>query len=94
LLEAGEIREMVQNAINLLSSVYREVLVLRDLQRLTIKETMTILGISEAAVKTRLHRAACSYETAWRLGSTVVGSKGNRIEKLDRGEWEGQHENN
>jgi len=57
LLETKEIREMVQNAINLLSSVYREVLILRDVQLLTIKETMAILGISEAAVKTRLHRA-------------------------------------
>jgi len=57
LLEVSEIRETLLNAINLLSSTYREVLVLRDVQLLSIKETTTILGISEAAVKTRLHRA-------------------------------------
>jgi RNA polymerase sigma-70 factor (ECF subfamily) len=41
----------------LLEENYREVLILRDVQRLSIKETTTILGISEGSVKTRLHRA-------------------------------------
>jgi RNA polymerase sigma-70 factor, ECF subfamily len=57
LLEQNEIRQTVQDAINGLSPRYREVLVLRDLQHLSIKETATILGISEPSVKTRLHRA-------------------------------------
>jgi RNA polymerase sigma-70 factor, ECF subfamily len=57
LLEQDEIRQAVQGAINLLSSHYREVLVLRDVEHLSIKETMIILGVSEATVKTRLHRA-------------------------------------
>ncbi|HWO32506.1 MAG TPA: sigma-70 family RNA polymerase sigma factor [Candidatus Acidoferrum sp.] len=57
LLEQDEIRQAVQSAINLLSSHYREVLVLRDVEHLSIKETMIILGVSEATVKTRLHRA-------------------------------------
>jgi RNA polymerase sigma-70 factor (ECF subfamily) len=57
LLEQKEIRQAVQNAINSLSPSYREVLVLRDVQHLSIKETSTILGISEPNVKTRLHRA-------------------------------------
>jgi RNA polymerase sigma-70 factor, ECF subfamily len=57
LLEQKEIRQAVQNAINSLSPSYREVLVLRDIQHLSIKETSTILGISEPNVKTRLHRA-------------------------------------
>jgi RNA polymerase sigma-70 factor, ECF subfamily len=56
-LESDEMRKMVQNAINLLAAIYREVLILRDVQLLTVKETMIILGISEATVKTRLHRA-------------------------------------
>jgi RNA polymerase sigma-70 factor (ECF subfamily) len=57
LLEQNEIRQAVQNAINSLNPSYREVLVLRDIQHLSIKETSTILGISEPSVKTRLHRA-------------------------------------
>lgn len=57
LLEQKEIRQAVHDAINSLSTAYREVLILRDVQRLTIKETTEILGISAASVKTRLHRA-------------------------------------
>ena len=57
LLEQNETRQAVQDAITSLSSTYREVLVLRDVQNLSIKETSTILGISEPNVKTRLHRA-------------------------------------
>ena len=57
LLEQNEIRQAVQDAINSLSPSYREVLVLRDVQHLSIKETSTVLGISEPNVKTRLHRA-------------------------------------
>ena len=56
-LEQNEIRQAVQDAINSLSPEYREVLILRDIQHLSIKETSTILGISEPNVKTRLHRA-------------------------------------
>src|SRR6266481_2999558 len=57
LLEESETRQAIQNAIASLSPCYREVLILRDLQNLSIKETMTILGLSKAAVKTRLQRA-------------------------------------
>jgi RNA polymerase sigma-70 factor, ECF subfamily len=56
-LEENEIRQAVQDAISSLSTNYREVLILRDVQRLRIKETTTILGVSEGSVKTRLHRA-------------------------------------
>ena len=48
----------MQDAINSLSPTYREVLMLRDLQHLSTKETSTILGILETSVKTRLHRAS------------------------------------
>ncbi len=82
LLEAGEIREMVQNAINLLSSVYREVFVLRDLQRLTIKETMAILGISEPAVKTRLHRARLLLRDSLAPGLDGCWIKGQAYRKV------------
>jgi RNA polymerase sigma-70 factor, ECF subfamily len=57
LLKENEIRQAVQDAISSLSANYREVLILRDVQRLSIKETTTVLGISEGSVKTRLHRA-------------------------------------
>jgi RNA polymerase sigma-70 factor (ECF subfamily) len=56
-LEENEIRRAIEKAIDALSCIYREVLILRDLQHLSTKETSTILGIPEPSVKTRLHRA-------------------------------------
>jgi len=77
-LESDEMRKIVQNAINLLAAIYREVLMLRDVQLLTVKETMMLLGISEGAVKTRLHRArlllrhslAPRFDGCWIRGQT------------------------
>jgi RNA polymerase sigma-70 factor, ECF subfamily len=56
-LERKEIREMLRAAICGLSPIYREVLLLRDVEELSIEETATALTISVASVKTRLHRA-------------------------------------
>lgn len=47
----------VAEAIAGLPSEAREVVVLRDVQGLSTRETAKILGISEGAVKVRLHRA-------------------------------------
>ena len=57
LLEEDEVRNALQNAINSLSPTYRDVVVLRDVQNLSIKDTAAVLGIPEGSVKTRLHRA-------------------------------------
>ncbi|MGB9430924.1 MAG: sigma-70 family RNA polymerase sigma factor, partial [Candidatus Acidiferrum sp.] len=56
-LENRELREMLQQAIESLPPKYRAVLVLRDVEHLTIRETADVLGITEANVKTRLSRA-------------------------------------
>jgi|SRR5208282_705448 len=56
-LENRELRETLQQAIESLPAKYRAVLVLRDVEHLTIRETADILGITEANVKTRLSRA-------------------------------------
>ena len=82
LLEVCEIRETLLNAINLLSSTYREVLVLRDVQLLSIKETTTILGISEAAVKTRLHRARLLLRDSLAPGFDGFWIKGQTYRKV------------
>ena len=57
LLEEDEIRKALESAIHALSPVFREVVTLRDIQSLSIRETAKILGISAGAVKTRLRRA-------------------------------------
>ena len=56
-LERKEVREKLKGALASLGQIYREVFVLRDIQQLSIEETSKALGISAAAVKTRLLRA-------------------------------------
>jgi len=56
-LERKEIREQLVAALASLGEKYREVFVLRDVQQLSIDQTAKSLGISAAAVKTRLLRA-------------------------------------
>jgi RNA polymerase sigma-70 factor, ECF subfamily len=56
-LERKEIREKLAEAVGSLGQIYREVFVLRDMEQLSIEETAKALGISIAAVKTRLSRA-------------------------------------
>jgi RNA polymerase sigma-70 factor, ECF subfamily len=56
-LERAEIRQKLAEALASLNDIYRDVFVLRDVQHLSIEETSKALGISIAAVKTRLLRA-------------------------------------
>ncbi|MGP0062180.1 MAG: sigma-70 family RNA polymerase sigma factor [Isosphaeraceae bacterium] len=56
-LLAAELRDRVRAALETLEPRDREVLVLRYLEQLTSKEIAAVLGISEAAVKTRHRRA-------------------------------------
>jgi RNA polymerase sigma-70 factor (ECF subfamily) len=56
-LERKEIREMLQKAISQLPEIYREVLLLRDVEEVNIADTAEALGVSTGLVKTRLLRA-------------------------------------
>ena len=56
-LERIEVREKLAQALSSIGEIYREVLVLRDMEQLSIEETAKALGISTASVKTRLLRA-------------------------------------
>src|SRR5215469_9938073 len=56
-LEREEIRNLIQQAVEQLPDIYREVVLLRDVEELTISETAETLNISIASVKVRLHRA-------------------------------------
>jgi RNA polymerase sigma-70 factor (ECF subfamily) len=56
-LENKELREALQQAINKLPKKYRMALVLRDMEGLSAGETGAVMGLSERAVKSRLHRA-------------------------------------
>jgi len=56
-LEQKELRDALHRAMDSLPEKYRTVLILRDVQHLSINETAEVLGLSESNVKTRLLRA-------------------------------------
>jgi RNA polymerase sigma-70 factor, ECF subfamily len=56
-IQTTELRDRVRAAIEELPPVYREVLILRDIEELDTRAAAEHLGIGESAVKTRLHRA-------------------------------------
>jgi RNA polymerase sigma-70 factor, ECF subfamily len=56
-LERKEVREQLNKALYDLPDKYREIFLLRDVQRLDEGEAAEVLGISRAAAKARLHRA-------------------------------------
>jgi RNA polymerase sigma-70 factor (ECF subfamily) len=56
-LERREVRALLQRAIEELSPIYREVVVLRDIEEFSVEETAGALAISISSVKVRLHRA-------------------------------------
>lgn len=55
--EKKELHAALQKAIGELPHIYREILLLRDVEQLNLAETMEVLEIGESAVKTRHHRA-------------------------------------
>lgn len=57
LLQKSETREIVRRSIDRLPETYRSVLLLRDIEELTTEEAARLLGVTENAVKIRLHRA-------------------------------------
>ncbi|MBC7172926.1 MAG: sigma-70 family RNA polymerase sigma factor [Polyangiaceae bacterium] len=60
---AKQVEEALERAIGALEPMYREVLVLRDIEGLSAPEVAEVLGLSVQAVKSRLHRARISVRT-------------------------------
>jgi len=56
-LERQEICRLLQEAVAELPDSFRQVVILRDVEELSVNETAEALGISIALVKVRLHRA-------------------------------------
>jgi RNA polymerase sigma-70 factor (ECF subfamily) len=59
-LASKEIQQALETAIRDLEPMYREVLLLRDVEGLTAAEVARVTGVSVQAVKSRLHRARLS----------------------------------
>jgi len=53
----GQIRELLQSAVDRLPAAYRSVFMLREVEQMSTAETAECLSLSEEAVKTRLHRS-------------------------------------
>src|SRR5277367_529751 len=56
-IERDEVRKLIQQAVDQLPDIYREVFLLRDVEELSINEAAEALRISIPSVKVRLHRA-------------------------------------
>ncbi|WP_317891700.1 sigma-70 family RNA polymerase sigma factor [Acidicapsa acidisoli] len=56
-IERDEVRKLIQQAVDRLPDIYREVFLLRDVEELSINEAAEALKISIPSVKVRLHRA-------------------------------------
>jgi RNA polymerase sigma-70 factor (ECF subfamily) len=64
--ERGELRRALERSVRALPFAYRAPLVLRDIEGLSTREAAQILGVSEAALKSRLHRARTRVRKALR----------------------------
>ncbi len=54
--DSGIKEELIQKALLKVKPVYREAVVLRDIQGLTYEEIAEILGVNEGTVKSRINR--------------------------------------
>lgn len=63
-LAGRQVDRALEGAITGLEPIYREVLLLRDVEGLTAPEVAEVLGVSVQAVKSRLHRARVAVRDA------------------------------
>jgi RNA polymerase sigma-70 factor, ECF subfamily len=63
-LERQELRVLLDQTIAGLPEIYRNVVLLRDVEEMSVCETAAALGITEGAVKVRLHRARAMLQKA------------------------------
>jgi len=77
-LERQELGALLRKAIEGLPAIYRNVVLLRDIEEMDVRETAAALGITEGAVKVRLHRARAllQRELAPKLKSFAPRRKG------------------
>jgi RNA polymerase sigma-70 factor (ECF subfamily) len=77
-LQRKELGAILRKSIDGLPEIYRNVVLLRDIEEMDVRETATALGITEGAVKVRLHRARAllQKELAPKLGGFAPKRKG------------------
>ena len=72
----AELGRLLQTAVDGLPATYRSVFVMREVEQLSTAETADCLGLSEEAVKTRLHRsrALLRRDLEGRAGSAIAAA--------------------
>jgi RNA polymerase sigma-70 factor (ECF subfamily) len=75
-LAREQLRLLIERAVADLPDTFRSVFVLREIEELSVEETADLLGIPEATVKTRLHRARAKLQQALapEVKSALVGT--------------------
>lgn len=83
---AQELHRVLEAAVDTLPETYRTVFMLRDIEGLSTSETGEGLGLSEEAVKTRLHRARAMIRRAVtvRIGEVATGAFQFHAPRCDR----------
>lgn len=81
-----DLQSVLETAVAALPESFRSVLVLRDVEGLSTAETAESLGISEALVKTRLHRAhaALRRDMENRTGAALARTFQFHLSRCDR----------
>lgn len=82
-LERKELRQMLRAAIASLPEIYRETILFRDVEELSISETAAALGVREGVVKTRLLRARLMLQKI--LAPQLASKRGGGLFGLFRG---------
>ncbi len=82
----SELRTLLESAIESLPSTYRSVFVFRDVEGMSTAETAESLGLTEEAVKTRLHRARALLRDALyeRAGLAAASAYSFHLSRCDR----------
>jgi RNA polymerase sigma-70 factor (ECF subfamily) len=62
--EQGQLRDVLEHAVRALPFDYRAPLILRDVEGLSTQEAAELMGLGEAAFKSRLHRARLAVRRA------------------------------
>jgi RNA polymerase sigma-70 factor (ECF subfamily) len=85
-VERAELGRLLEECLERLPQGNREVMVLRDVLELDTSETATMLGLTEEAVRVRLHRAraALAAELTERMINKVYSFAGERCARITR----------
>jgi RNA polymerase sigma-70 factor, ECF subfamily len=81
-----QLRQLMEQAIDGLPEVYRAAFVMREIEQMSVADTALVLGIEEATVKTRVHRArrVLQKELSGELSAALTGAFDFDGERCDR----------